>query len=126
MNKTVWGPAVWKSFHYTALGFPKNPCSIDKQHYLKYYESFMYVLPCEECRQHYKHHLSKMPLGEHLGDTKSLFCWTVEMHNRVNRSIGKKEWTCEDAWVFYLNRKSNNNYIIALICLVILYIVYTK
>ena len=122
MNKTEWGPEIWKGFHYTALGYPENPTSIDKQHYLKYYESFMFVLPCQECRQHYREHVKKMPLAEHLGNRKSLFNWTVEMHNRVNRSLGKSEMSCKEAWTVYHNNQSN--VYLLLIAVVVVLVLY--
>jgi predicted lipid-binding transport protein (Tim44 family) len=34
-------------------------------------------------------------------DKTSLFAWTVQLHNIVNKETGKREWTTEEARTFY-------------------------
>ena len=56
---TVWGPFFWHTIHIVALGYPKNPTYTDKKCTKEFYESFAYLIPCSQCREHYKEHISK-------------------------------------------------------------------
>jgi hypothetical protein len=51
----------------------------------------------------YKRHIdAEMPPIEGFMDSgKALFEWTVALHNLVNRELGKREWTVEEALEHY-------------------------
>ena len=53
------------------------------------------MLPCRYCRQHYKENLKQLPVA---ADSKmDLIWWTIDLHNRVNSSTGKKVLSREEA-----------------------------
>lgn len=60
------------------------------------------LIPCPMCREHYKKHLQKLPLGPHLDRRQDLFRWTVEVHNEVNKLLGKPLVTEAESIQFYM------------------------
>jgi len=86
---TVWGPIFWHTIHIVALGYPSNPSYAQKRAAKEFYESLGSLIPCPVCREHYVTHLQKMPLTPHLDRRDDLFKWTVELHNEVNKLLGK-------------------------------------
>ncbi len=90
----TWGPHGWKFIHYTAMGFPHNPTQQDKNKYKKFYEALGDVIPCVLCRNNYVDHLKEFPLNNQVLSCKDdLMAWTIKIHNIVNKSNGKKEFT---------------------------------
>lgn len=97
LEPTKWGPSTWASIHLICLGAPEV-FGNEQLSYRKYFESLPYVLPCEKCRSHLLAHLEKHPMDSALsGGRSTLFAWSVELHNIVNRSLGKPEMTVDDA-----------------------------
>jgi hypothetical protein len=41
------------------------------------------------------------PIEGYMDSGKLLFEWTVTLHNVVNRELGKREWTVEEAFEHY-------------------------
>lgn len=97
MEPRVWGKYIWTSIHIIALGYPDNPTQEDKDNYKNFYINLWRVIPCYKCSINYKKHLEELPIDDHLNDNISLFRWTVDFHNIVNKSLGKKEWTFEES-----------------------------
>jgi hypothetical protein len=93
----VWGPMFWMTIHLVALGYPSSPTYTDKRSAKNFFEALANLIPCPICREHYKGHLEKHPISPNLDTNKDLFDWTVKLHNEVNKSLGKPEWTREEA-----------------------------
>lgn len=99
---TVWGPTVWRALHFIALGYPEQPT---EEHSRSYHEFFVDVLPkiipCKLCSDNYIRHLSELPITPYLysGGKQRLFEWTVNLHNLVNKELGKADhtWSTERA-----------------------------
>ena len=98
---TVWGPFFWHTIHIVALGYPKNPTYTDKKCAKDFYESLAYLLPCAICREHYKTHLGTHPITTFLDSRTDLIKWTIEIHNSVNKTLGKPEWTLPEVLAYY-------------------------
>ena len=105
MQPNHWGPNLWRSIHYIALGYPGNRAADPETRaaYIAFYRNLWYVIPCLKCAVNYKRHIdAEMPPIEGFMDSgKSLFEWTVALHNVVNRELGKREWTVEEAIEHY-------------------------
>jgi hypothetical protein len=97
----VWGPFFWHTIHIVALGYPKNPTYTDKKCAKEFYESLAHLIPCSICRQHYKENLDKNPLTPYLDSRKDLLKWTIDIHNTVNKMLGKPEWLESDIVKYY-------------------------
>jgi len=105
-----WGPSAWSFMHYTALKYPMNPMEEDKKHYFIFYHNLQFILPCTRCADHYQKNLLELPIQPALENNKTLFKWTVDMHNRVNKDLGKAEVTHEDALNMYINSDIQSSY----------------
>jgi hypothetical protein len=98
---TVWGPFFWHTIHIVAIGYPKNPTYTDKKSAKEFYESLAFLIPCAVCREHYKEHIAKNPLTPFLDSRTDLIKWTVDIHNKVNKMLGKAEWTIDEVLAYY-------------------------
>jgi predicted lactoylglutathione lyase len=87
--------------HIVALGYSKNPTYTDKKCAKEFYESLAFLLPCSICREHYKEYLQEKPISTFLDSRTDLIKWTVQIHNKVNKMLGKPEWTLEEVLSYY-------------------------
>jgi hypothetical protein len=98
---TTWGPFFWHTIHLVALGYPNEPTYAEKRAAKEFYESLQFLIPCPVCKIHYQEHLKATPVTPSLDNRKDLFRWTVELHNRVNKDLGKPQYTEADSIAFY-------------------------
>ena len=98
---SVWGPFFWHTMHIVALGYSKNPTYTDKKCAKEFYESLAFLLPCSICREHYKEYLQEKPISTFLDSRTDLIKWTIQNHNKVNKMLGKPEWTLEEVLSYY-------------------------
>tara|TARA_Y100001958_G_C21176275_1_gene507020 strand:+ start:284 stop:691 length:408 start_codon:yes stop_codon:yes gene_type:complete len=123
----IWGPHGWKFLHYVSLGYPDNPNQNDKIHYKTFYESLQFVLPCKKCADNFSHNLNKFPIDSHLENKDSLIRWLIDIHNKVNKELNKKEITYENAIKLYKYPENDNlNYIFKFSILIVLLIFIYK
>jgi hypothetical protein len=87
--------------HLVALGYPNEPTYAEKRAAKEFFESFTHLIPCPTCKLHYSEHLKELPITPSLDNRKDLFKWTVDMHNLVNKDLGKPEYTEADSIAFY-------------------------
>ena len=110
-----WGPHGWKFIHFITLGYPDNPSEQDKINYKTFLTSIKNVLPCSICANHYKQNLIDNPLDDNVLSSRiNLINWGIKVHNAVNKSNGKKEYSFEEGLEMIKNNQdthSNNNYI---------------
>jgi len=113
MIPSKWGPPMWKSIHYITFNYPKHPTEYDKQNYKNYLITLQFVLPCETCKIHLRKHLEKYPITDKvLQNRENLSRWSVNIHNEVNKMLGKRIFTYEEARNKYLyGIEINNSYI---------------
>lgn len=97
MKPDQWGPQLWNCFHVVALGYPETPSWQTKYEYRRFYTNFCNILPCPKCSVNYKRHLNELPIEPFLESRVLLFEWTVKVHNIVNKELGKKELTVQEA-----------------------------
>lgn len=115
MKPDIWGSFMWYTIHFIALDYSSNPSASEKIDYKYYFQNLHKVIPCYKCAQHYIEHLREIPLTDDiLKNNKSLFNWTVKLHNIVNKMVGKKIWNSDKAWEYYNNpnnflQKNKNN-----------------
>jgi len=103
VNKENWGPHLWYSMHFIALGFPNESSSIDKKNYKNFYINLPNIIPCEECSKHLIKNLNEYPIDNYLDSRQRLFEWTVIIHNEVNKMLGKRVWSLDKATKHYQN-----------------------
>ena len=108
MDPTVWGPKLWFFIHTLALNFPENPTFQDIKAYETFFDNLKYIIPCDKCRLHYTQRLNENPVTKYFTDTNTLFIYTIDLHNEVNKSLGKKIYTYEEVSKIY--KKHYNPY----------------
>ena len=98
---STWGPFFWHTMHILALGYPNTPTYAEKRAAKEFFESLQHLIPCPVCRQHYTDYLKENPLTPSLDTRKDLFTWTINLHNTVNKQLGKPEFTEMESINFY-------------------------
>jgi len=135
LSKETWGPHLWHSIHFIALGFPNNASSIDKRNYKNFYINLVNIIPCEECSKHFANNLNNFKIDNYLESKNKLFEWTVIMHNEVNKILGKKIWSVEEALKHYQNfnikleetkKCFNKAYLIIILLLIVIIFILIK
>lgn len=97
-----WGSQLWLSIHTVALSAPAVMTSADAERYAAFYEQDVpNAVPCKECVQHYRRMLAQQPVRPHLTGNMPLFEWTVQMHNTVNKRLGKPVVSLQRALAMY-------------------------
>ena len=96
-----WGPFFWHTMHIVALGYPLKPTYGHKKAAKEFFESLRILIPCPICKDHYNQHLEKYPLTPHLDRRTDLFRWTILLHNQVNKTLDKREYTEAEVIEYY-------------------------
>lgn len=134
--QAIWGPVFWTTIHLAALGYGRElPKVIEEVEgdklseeekdqvsqmlvkyaemkelsMIKFFEALPYLLLCGFCTGNLLAHYQEEPFLPHIQGTigtYKLFEYTVKLHNRVNKSKGKEEWTTEKALRHYLDEYS--------------------
>jgi len=88
---STWGKQFWETAQVVASRYPINPTEEDKNHFRAFFNSFQHILPCAECRNHYKLIEENFPLmDENLSSREAICDWLRERHNMVNTILNKK------------------------------------
>lgn len=90
-----WGSHFWHVLHIVSLGYPDEPSASEQRAFYDFFYNIKYILPCEKCRVHYHQNLEKYDLNNAIKSKKNLVQFVVNVHNSVNRTNGKREWTVE-------------------------------
>ncbi len=103
MDPRVWGPHFWFVLHLISFNYPDNPSTFDKEQHKAFYHSVKDILPCANCRQHYKNYLSQYPIEPNLDRRMDLITWVIQIHNFVNVALGKQPMSVEQVLDIYAN-----------------------
>jgi len=125
VEPTIFGPHFWNAIHYMCVGAPKKLSNEDKRYYKLFFNNLQYWIPCDICSEHYEKNIKKVNIDKYL-DNNNLFEFSVDLHNIVNKMLGKREWTIEEAYQKYkYNNTCNYNkyHIIIEVFLMILIII---
>ena len=101
MEPTIWGPKLWFVIHTFALKYPDNPTYEDKRVMEEFFNNLKYSIPCNKCRVHYRQRLERDPIVNYLDSRQSLFKYTIDLHNQVNKSLGKKIYSYDEVVQIY-------------------------
>lgn len=95
MNQNIWGKCGWVLIHSIAINYPENPSPSEKENMINFFKLLGDVLPCRYCRQHYRRNMKELPIN--VNSKMELIWWTIDLHNRVNLSTGKKVLSRKEA-----------------------------
>ena len=113
LSPEMFGPCMWATIHYICLGSASPGATIEpaKQQALRQFISLLpSVIPCHKCSEHLTQNLQTLPVDSALGSPEDMFKWSVTLHNMVNKQLGKKEVSVDEAQTIW---KSNPNLFIA-------------
>ena len=101
MDPSIWGPPLWRKMHLKTFNYPESPSHKDKINMIKYFNNIANVLQCEKCRKHYIRELMLNPVTEHVHSRKSVIKWLINLHNKVNRRLGKRVLSYKEVYAIY-------------------------
>ena len=91
LNHKIWGREGWRFIHFVAVTYHPSK----QEAYRDFFENLPDILPCPICGEHFRINMEKHPPD--FTDAKSLFKWTVDMHNLVNVENGKPKYSYKQA-----------------------------
>lgn len=105
-----WGTPYWQVAHAVTFLYPDEPSAEDKHRVLTFFKLFPFLLPCSICGLHFANTMrDKLPLtDEVMTSRETLSRWLVDVHNMVNRRLGKKEVAYEDVAKYYTQNSSRD------------------
>lgn len=87
LNKQIWGPHFWMTMYSVAISYPENPDDQLKEQTKNFFNAIQYLLPCDECKQHYGKLLADYPINV---SSRQVLCdWIVNINNIINTSLNK-------------------------------------
>lgn len=108
ISKDQWGRPMWFVIHSFALHMPDTINSDLKLKYKAFLSSLQFVLPCPVCKQHIKENLGKLEIDSYFNSNKSLFEWTVKLHNVVNKDSNKNVISLRESYELYTVKDGSN------------------
>ena len=105
MKPSILGPHFWYILHTISFYYPENPSEYHKRAYHDFFHTLKDVIPCEECQKHFAQHIQQYPITPHLDTRSALVRWVIQIHNFVNKSTGKPEYTPEEVLYIYSQLK---------------------
>ena len=89
-NKKVWGPILWHLLHSFSINENFKINENKKHNYYIFYTSFIYIIPCMICSEHYSDIIYNLNPIEKKNITRIyLKKWVFNTHNIVNNIINK-------------------------------------
>lgn len=84
LTPKIWGPSTWMMLHLLTLSYPDKPTLKDMENHKKFLLALSDVLPCSDCRTHFKGHLRKCTISHALRSKEDYIRCVWRMHNDVN------------------------------------------
>jgi len=110
-KRDYWGPLLWESINTIIREYPENPTAETQQNYKLFFQSLGDVIPCKDCRIHYRNHLQNLSIQDALKSRDDLINFIIDLHNEVNKATGKDILSRQDARNIVEGRVSNFKYI---------------
>lgn len=110
LGPNIWGPHLWQALHMISVGYPNEPTDEQKQHYKTFFENFYQVIPCAICSNNYKKNLRELPITKDtMKNRQNLANWVINIHNIVNKELGKNVIEPDDALLLIFNNFNNTD-----------------
>lgn len=94
---SVWGPPTWRFLHEVADALPVSNVSDEKAAaFTNLIKALPHLLPCPACQSHFLAYLESNPLPKEISKI-SAKQWMHDVHNSVNKRLGKPELSFEEA-----------------------------
>jgi FAD-linked sulfhydryl oxidase len=100
-DPTVWGPHFWFFIHTLAHNYPEHPNAITKRKYYDVIQNMPLFIPIATMGDKFAELLDKYPVSPYLDKKDSFVRWTIFIHNKINKSLGKEELSFVEAYDKY-------------------------
>ena len=100
------GPGIWFKMHTEAVSATTDDL---KRAFIKNINVLCDNFKCKKCQGHFRKFIDTRPLEKYWnvrdvsGRDIGFFKWTWELHNQVNKFLGKYEPSLEESYGFYTN-----------------------
>ena len=84
-GKDFWGPPVWTSLHIFSATFKSE----NAQAYITFLHTLTFLIPCDECKTHFKEILQILPINSYLTNNHDCFFLSYIIHDMVNENATK-------------------------------------
>lgn len=101
LNFEELGQSTWSLLHTMAAYYPDKPSETRQQATSSFINSLAEVYPCRECAADFKEELKEVP--PRLDSRDEFSQWACEIHNVVNKKLGKNIFPCskvDQRWRF--------------------------
>jgi hypothetical protein len=97
--KEEWGKHLWGYIHTICIIDNDDPNTTRQQtdHVIKCLRGLSDSIICSKCAEHFKISLENFMTSTDICRNMALFEWSVNIHNEINRKLGKPEWSYEAA-----------------------------
>jgi FAD-linked sulfhydryl oxidase len=103
-NTQELGNATWVFLHTTAANYPDYPTEYEQNIMTNLILSLVNFYPCFSCRSNL--HTEINQYHPDVSSNSTLQLWMCQLHNKVNRKLGKSEFPCD---IDSLNARWNMN-----------------
>lgn len=107
ISPLVWGPQLWNFLHMVSSTYPNHPTDVEKRQYFTFLLALGNVLPCPNCRNHYKKMLVTHNFSaKHLKDRETFMKFMFDVHNIVNARLHKPVHDSNEDFQYLKHRMS--------------------
>ena len=89
--------------HTLSFNYPVNPTSNQKNATFSFFNNLKEIIPCDICKNHYKHFFNTNNIKNSLNNRNDLIEWVFKCHNNVNLKNNKPTWSKEKLINYYHN-----------------------
>lgn len=101
ISRVDWRPSLWSTLH--TLAAASDPQLGKDDPFWVLYAAMPKLIPCSTCRNEWIAMSKRTPIQLFIGKPAvEVLRMTVQMHNEVNRRLGKPELSFEDAKKMYM------------------------
>lgn len=93
LDKDELGSKTWAFLHTMAAYYPDTPNEQQKKDMRNFFHLFSKFYPCVPCAEDLQEQLKVLP--PETGSQKKLSQWLCNIHNEVNKKLGKPEFDCK-------------------------------
>jgi FAD-linked sulfhydryl oxidase len=93
ITKEDIGRATWLFLHTLAAQYPEKPTRQQRKDAKTLIDVLTRMYPCGECARHFKKVVAANP--PQVENKREFSHWMCEIHNVVNRSLGKPSFNCD-------------------------------
>ncbi|VDN31310.1 unnamed protein product [Cylicostephanus goldi] len=92
IDKDELGRSTWNLLHTMSVYYPEKPNEDQKKTVFQFLDALSKTFPCDFCARDLRKDLKKDP--PKLDSREEFALWMCQLHNRVNKKIGKDEFDC--------------------------------